>query len=57
MHICWLLNSILYMMAGFYLGSNFLGGTYTSIYMYVCIYTHAWRGAAWRGASMMLCIQ
>ena len=34
--------------AGFYLGSNFWRGTYTSIYMYVCIYTHAWRGVAWR---------
>ena len=34
-----------YMYTGFYLGSNFLGGERTHLFirMYVCIYTHAWR--------------
>ena len=44
-------------MQGFIWGQMFGGGTYTSVYMYVCIYTHALLSAAWRGASMMLFIQ
>ena len=50
---CFLYTLIIRVLSGV---KFFFGGTYTSIYMYVCIYTHAWRVAGWRGASMMLCI-
>ena len=47
----WAVGSKDIMYTGFYLRSNFWGGTYTSIYMYICIYTHAWRGAARRDVA------